>query len=270
MESNQYKNKEIKKVITPAVLNKAIFRSLFLQESFNYERMQACGWLYSLVPGLELIHTDKEDLAKSMKMHLEFFNTHPFLVNFIQGVVLAMEENKEDISTIRGFKVATMGPLGGIGDSIFWLTVLPIAGGIGASFATQGNVLGPILFFVIFFGVQMILRYFLGHYGYKLGVTAISTLKENTERFSRAATIVGVLVVGALVASYININVVKTIQVGAASVAIQEVLDKIIPKFLPIVYTFTMYKLIKRKVSATSLILLTVVLGVALHYLGIL
>lgn len=107
--------------LTPApqldkkTLNKMIWRFLFLQASFNYERMQASGWLYSILPGLEKIHTNKKELAASMSHNLEFFNTHPFLVNFEMGIVLSLEQNNTDIPTIRAVRVAAMGPLGGIG-----------------------------------------------------------------------------------------------------------------------------------------------------------
>lgn len=269
--NNKYVDQEKRKVIDNSLLNKMIIRSLFLQSSFNYERMQACGWLYSILPGLKAIHKNEEDLKKSMKLHLEFFNTHPFLVNFIQGIVLAMEENKEDIDTIRGIKVATMGPLGGIGDSIFWLTVLPISAGIGASFALQGEIAGPIIFLIMFNAIQMGLRWFLMYYSYKNGVAAIATLKENTQRISRSATIVGITVVGALIASYININIQTVITAGQATVSLQTgVIDMIMPKLLPVLYTFGMLALIKRKVSPIYLVFITLAIGIVGKYLGIL
>ena len=77
-----------------------------------------------------------------MKMHMEFINVHPFDVTFLSGLVLAMEQNKEKISTIRAVKVALMGPLGGIGDALFWLTLLPICAGIGASLALRAACSG--------------------------------------------------------------------------------------------------------------------------------
>ena len=104
MESNAYADQTKEKVITAKDLNKMAWRGLFVQASFNYERMQACGWLYSIIPGLKKIHKNKDDMSKSMMMHMEFFNTHPFLVTFIEGIVIAMEENKENIDTIRGIK----------------------------------------------------------------------------------------------------------------------------------------------------------------------
>ena len=103
MEYNdtQYTDLSPSEPLDQKTLNKMVWRSLFLQASFNYERMQAGGWLYSILPGLEKIHTNKEDLSKSMEHNLEFFNTHPFLINFVMGIILSLEQNKVDIPTIR-------------------------------------------------------------------------------------------------------------------------------------------------------------------------
>lgn len=109
VDADTYQDQSKEKVLTSKDLMRMAWRSLFLQASFNYERMQANGWLYSIMPSLRKVHKNEEDLKKSMAMHLEFFNTHPFLVTFISGLVLAMEESKERISTIRAIKVATMG-----------------------------------------------------------------------------------------------------------------------------------------------------------------
>ena len=99
MASNatHYNNLTPAKPLDKATLNKMVFRSLNLQASFNYERMQAAGWLYCILPGLEKIHGDnKEDLKLSMEHNLEFFNTHPFLVTFVMGIILSLEQQKAD------------------------------------------------------------------------------------------------------------------------------------------------------------------------------
>ena len=119
MESNTYKDLNPAPQLDQKTLNKMVWRSLFLQASFNYERMQAAGWLYGILPGLEKIHTNKDDLSASMKHNLDFFNTHPFLVTFVMGIILSLEQQKTDIQTIRSVRVAAMGPLGGIGDALF-------------------------------------------------------------------------------------------------------------------------------------------------------
>ena len=270
-EISTYEDTSGEQVITKKELHKMVWRSFFLQASFNYERMQACGWLYGMLPALEKIHKNKNDLAKSMKLHMEFFNTHPFLVTFIMGIVAAMEQNKEDQETIRGIKVATMGPLGGIGDALFWLTALPITAGIGAALAMDGNVLGPIIFLVLFNLIHFGLRFGLMNYGYSTGVRAIQSLKENTKLVSRAATIVGLTVVGALIASYISLKLPVVITAGQAKVALQaDVLDKVLPNMLPFAYTILMYYLLKKNFSPVKLIGLTVVIGLAGKICGVL
>ncbi len=269
-----YKDTSITKAIQKKDLNRMVWRSLLLQASFNYERMQACGWLYGLLPGLKKIHKNKEDLSQSMKEHMEFFNTHPFLVTFIMGIVLAMEENKEDRDTIRAIKVATMGPLGGIGDALFWLTALPICVGIGASLAMEGSIAGPIVFLVLFNALHFFLRFFLMNYGYNTGVKAIASLKEQTKKISHAASIVGLTVVGGLIASMVNLQTTLVITAGKASVNLQaDVLDKVMPNMLALGYTLLMYKLLKKGYSPIKLIGLTVLLGLVAkaieHFVGI-
>ena len=272
MESSAaYVDRTQEKVITQKDLNRMTWRSLFLQASFNYERMQACGWLYGLIPGLKKIHRDKDDLSKSMSMHMEFFNTHPFLVTFIMGIVIAMEENKEHPDAIRAIKVATMGPLGGIGDALFWMTLLPISAGIGASMAMQGNIAGPFVFLIIFNIVHFALRFGLMNYGYNTGVKAMDTLKTSTESISRAASILGLTVVGGLIASFVNLTTPIVIQTKGSEVVLQELLDgQVMPKLLPLVYTLLMYRLMKKDLSPVKLILITVIVGIVGHLIGIL
>jgi PTS system N-acetylgalactosamine-specific IID component len=272
MESNTaYIDRSTEKVITQKDLNKMTWRSLFLQASFNYERMQAGGWLYGLIPGLKKIHKNKDDLSKSMSMHMEFFNTHPFLVTFIMGIVIAMEENKEHPDTIRAIKVATMGPLGGIGDALFWMTLLPISAGIGASMAVQGNIAGPFVFLIIFNIVHFALRFGLMNYGYNTGVKAMDSLKANTENISRGASILGLTVVGGLIASFINLTTPIVIKTKGSEVVLQEMLDaQVMPKLLPLVYALLMYRLLKKDLSPVMLILITIVVGIVGHLIGIL
>lgn len=137
VNENVYEDQSIGAELTKKDINRVAWRSMLLQASFNYERMQASGWLYGLLPALKKIHTNKRDLARAMKGHMGFFNTHPFLVTFVIGIILAMERSKQDVNSIQSTKIAVGAPLGGIGDAMFWLTLLPICGGIGASLATR-------------------------------------------------------------------------------------------------------------------------------------
>ncbi|CAJ1884699.1 PTS system mannose-specific EIID component [Aeromonas dhakensis] len=258
-----YEDQQLGAELTRQDINRFAWRSLLLQASFNYERMQASGWLYGLLPALQKIHTNPRDLSRAMKGHMGFFNTHPFLVTFVMGIVLAMERSKQNVNSIQSTKIAVGAPLGGIGDAMFWLTLLPICGGIGADLALQGSIMGAVVFFLLFNLVHFGLRFGLAHYAYRMGVAAIPLIKANTRKVGHAASIVGMTVIGALVATYVRLGTTLEITAGDAVVKLQaDVLDKLMPAFLPLLYTLAMYGLIRRGWSPLRLIVITVVLGI--------
>ena len=273
MASNatQYNNLTPAKPLDKKTLNRMVRRSLNLQASFNYERMQAAGWLYCILPGLMKIHGDnEEDLKTSMQHNLEFFNTHPFLVTFVMGIVLSLEQQKADINMIRSVRVAAMGPLGGIGDAIFWFTLVPITAGITANMAINGSLAGPILFLLIFNAVQMLVRFGLMNWSYKLGSQAIEILTANAKEFTRAASMLGVFVVGALTSNYGGTTIALTIENGESPIVIQSILDGVLPKLIPLAITLGLYVLIQKKGwSPVKCIALLLVVGLVGAFIGL-
>lgn len=273
MASNatQYNNLTPAQTLDKKTLNKMVWRSLNLQGSFNYERMQAAGWLYSILPGLEKIHGDnEEDLKISMGHNLEFFNTHPFLVTFVMGIVLSLEQQKADIGTIRAVRVAAMGPLGGIGDAIFWFTLVPITAGITANMAINGSIAGPILFLLIFNIVQFGVRFWLMYWSYNMGTKAIEMLTANAKEFTRAASMLGVFVVGALTSNYGGTTIALTIENGESPIVIQSILDGVLPKLIPLTITLLLFFLLKKKGwTPVRCILLLLVIGLVGALIGL-
>ncbi len=261
------------KVLDKKDITKLAFMSMFLQASFNYERMQAGGFLCSQLPALKKIYKDdKEGLSAAMKDNLEFINTHPNLVGFLMGLLISMEEAHADRNTIKGLKLALFAPIAGIGDAIFWFTILPIVAGISASMAIEGSIVGPIIFFLTYV-VIYILRFVWTHLGYNLGTKAVGTIVEGAERIGKAATILGCTVIGALIASYVNISVALEIPVNEAKTVLvqQDFFDKIFPNILSIGYVFLMYYFLKqKKVSPVVLIVATFVVAIVCSFFGIL
>lgn len=273
MESNNTQELEQKHVLTKKDMTKLGIRSVFLQASFNYERMQAGGWLYSMLPFLKKIYKDdKKGLSEAMKDNLDFINTSPPLVPLLMGLLLSLEEGREPRSTIKGLKLALFGPMAGIGDAIFWFTVLPIVAGITASFASNGSLIGPIIFFLVYLGI-FLLRIFWAQMGYALGTKAIVKIKENSEVLSVAASVLGITVIGGLIATYIKINLLPEISISAEhAISLQkDFFDHIFPNILPLGYTFLMYYLLKnKKMSPVVLILSTFIIAIVFSFLGIL
>lgn len=252
--------------LTPApqldkkTLNKMVWLSCFLQASFNYERMQACGWLWGMLPGLQKIHTNKEDLKASMAHNLDFLNTHPFLVTFVMGIVLSLEQNKADTATIRSVRISAAGPLGGIGDALFWLTLVPITAGLTANMAMEGQIIGAVLFLIIFNAVQFAVRFGLMYWSYGLGTKAVTLLTSSAKEFTRAASILGIFVVGGLIANYGGTSL--RIVVGDPAINIQGLLDGVLPKLIPLLITLGIYVLIKKCWTPVKCIILILVVGI--------
>ena len=269
MESNQnlrYVDTTPASRVSKKTLTKMIWRSCQLQAAFNYERMQSAGWLWAMLPGLQEIHTNKDDLATSMTHNMDFINTHPFAVTFVMGIVLSMEQLKTACQTIRSVRISVAAPLGGIGDALFWYTLVPITAGLTANMAINGSFVGPILYFIILFGCEMALRYGLMYWSYNLGMKAVSMMTEYAQEFTHAASVLGVFVVGDLIANYGGgTRLGITIANGESPIVIQNYLDMILPCLLPLLLTLLMFFLIKKKgwtpVKCIGLILVIGIVG---------
>ncbi len=254
------------------------WRSTLLQGSWNYERMQNGGWAFSLIPAIKKLYKTKEDRAAALTRHLEFFNTHPYVASPILGVTLALEEERAngtpvDDITIQGVKVGMMGPLAGIGDSFIWGTLRIIATGVGLSLANQGNILGPILFLLIFNLPAQGLRYYLMNAGYKLGSGFLAKIQQNglMAKLTYAASVLGLMVVGGMTAENVSISFPLKFGSGNEATTLNDVFNNIMPGLMPLLFTLLVYYLLKKKnVKTTTLLLICVVIGLFGAFFGIL
>ena len=263
--------KESNKVLTKKDITYLALRSFFVVIMFNYQRMMAPGMTFMQIPALKKIHKNKEDLAAALTDNMEFINTHPNFCGFLCGLLLSLEEAKEDRSVIRGVKTALFAPLAGIGDAFFWFTLLPIMAGICGSFAMSGNILGPILFFVVYMLV-FFLRIPLTHFGNNLGTKSLGKIGEHAAIISRCASIMGITIIGGLIATYVSLGVSIAIPLSEGfTLDLQTgVLDLIFPHLLPALYVGLLYYLLKKKnVSPVALITGTFVVVLLGAFIGI-
>lgn len=191
---------------------KVWWRHQFLQGSWNYERMQNGGWCYSIIPAIKKLYTNKDDQIAALKRHMEFYNTHPYVSAPVMGVTLALEEDRAngapvDDAAIQGVKVGMMGPLAGVGDPVFWYTVRPLLGALGASLAMSGNIAGPIIFFVAWNVIRMAFMWYTQEFGYQLGTSITKDLSGGLlGKITEGASILGMFVIGALVERWVSIS----------------------------------------------------------------
>ena len=273
---------ETAKKLTNGDLRSMYWRSTFLLGSFNFERMQSMGFCVTMMPAIRRLYSKKEDQAAALKRHLEFFNTQPWIGSAIMGVTAAMEEERAngapiDDGAISGVKVGLMGPLAGVGDPIYWGTARIILAALGASLALEnGNILGPILFFVGINLIRVITRWYSMQYGYQKGTEIVQDMEGGQlQKLTTGASILGLFVMGGLVARWASLKIPLEIaryknQAGEEVVTtVQSVLDDLLPNLVPLLLTFLCMYLLKKKVSAIAIILVMFVVGVAGRYAGI-
>ncbi|SKA79952.1 PTS system, mannose-specific IID component [Clostridium sp. USBA 49] len=265
IKNSEVKNPNEKLKLTKKDLRNVFIRSNFHQASWNFERMQALGYCFAMVPVIKRLYKGEERKA-AMKRHLEFFNTQPFVTAPILGVTAAMEEERAngapiDDGAINGIKIGLMGPLAGVGDPIFWGTLRPVVAALGASIALTGSIAGPILFFVIFNAIRLAIRWIGVNYGYKKGTDIVKDMSGNRlQKLTEGASILGLFVMGALVSKWTTVNIPLeisriTMQDGKVAVTtVQDILNQLMPGLVPLLLTFLCMNLLKKKVNAIWII----------------
>ena len=286
-------------------------RSTFLQGSWNYERMQNGGWAFSIIPAIKKLYKTEEERSAALKRHLEFFNTHPYVASPVIGVTLALEEERAngaevDDAAIQGVKVGMMGPLAGVGDPVFWFTVRPILGALGASLAMTGNIMGPILFFVLWNVIRWGFMWYTQEFGYKAGAKITEDLSGGLlQKVTKGASILGMFILGSLVQRWVSISfqpVVSKVSLsdgayidwgklpeGAKGIqqafeqyasglsltqtkitTLQNNLDSFIPGLVPLLLTLFCMWLLKKNVSPIIIIIALFLVGIGGHLIGLL
>ena len=287
-------------------------RHQFLQGSWNFERMQNGGWCFSMIPAIKRLYKSKDEQAAALKRHMEFYNTHPYVSAPVIGVTLALEEDRAngapiDDAAIQGVKVGMMGPLAGVGDPVFWFTLRPILGALGASLALTGSIMGPLLFFFAWNIIRVAFLWYTQEFGYKVGGSIAKDLSGGLlGKVTEGASILGMFIIGALVERWVSIKftpVVSTVtqsagayidwaklpsgadgikealtmysNIGATALDVNKVttlqanLDQLIPGLAAVGLTLLCCKLLKKKVSPIVIILALFAVGIIGRVIGI-
>lgn len=257
-------------------LRRVFWRSFQMEFSWNYERQMNLAFVYALIPVLKKLYPQKAELATALKRHLVFFNTTPHIVTLLLGITTAMEEknsqqNEMDGTAIDNVKASLMGPLAGLGDSFFWGTLRLIATGIGTSLALQGNILGPILFLLVFNVPHILVRWLFTRWGYVLGTGVLHRVQKSgmMESLTYGASIIGLMVVGAMAASMINITVPLSFGAGEAKTEVQGIIDNIMPCLLPLISFGVVYWMLGRKVKPLTIIGGMALVGILGSWIGL-
>ena len=236
--------------ITRKDFRKMFWRSFTLLGSYNFERMEALGFNYSIMHILKKIYRDDPQGYKdSLKRHMEVFNMTVAPSTFVMGITVAMEEQyKEnrsvDPNSINAVKTALMGPLSGIGDTFFWGIFRILAAAIGISFASQGNIIAPFVFLLLYNVPHFLVRYFGAFIGYRNGSDFLNKIQQSGQMslFTFCAGIVGVMAVGSMIATQIALTSPLQFTISGSTIVLQEYLDQIMPQMLPLIAVLIVFR----------------------------
>lgn len=251
---------------------KAFWRwTFFSHANYNYERLEATGLVHAFKHVIKKLYGDDEQEYKAcIKRHMQFFNTEPHIGGVIPGIVLAMEEERANGApitddAINGVKTGLMGPFAGIGDTLWQGTLTPILLAFGISLGSQGNLLGPVIYTLLMFGIMWPVAYFCWMKGYELGKDGIEKILggNQLQMLITGASAMGAIVLGALSSQFVTVHCSAIIKIGSMKMNVQEtVFDALFLGILPLGVTlFTLYLLKNRKMKATTVMIILVLLG---------
>ena len=259
-----------------ATLNKMFVLSHSVFLGFNMTTMEANGFTVTMSPAIEEIYADdSEGKREAYRRHQSFFNTHAVAFNFIAGLVYALERDlkagKVTPGVIDAAKASLMGPTAGMFDSLFFNCLRVIGAGVAMGLCAQGNALGVLAFILIYGVSQSVLKFILVRLGYTLGISAIDAVFESglMQVAAKAASILGLIMVGAMTATTVNVPLAWTLGSGDTAVVIGDLLDGIYPGILSIAIVMVCMWLTKKGVRPLQIILGIIAIARLGAFLGV-
>ena len=197
------------------------------------------------------------------------FNTEQQLGAIAPGILIGVEEsvaNKEITPDVaESIKVALIGPTSAIGDSLWVATIIPLLLTITMTITNIGNIflyLGPLLYAVGYPVLTSIMSWRLWNVGYSTGIGFMKKFMKSgkLELITKTMTILGLIVVGALIASFVSLSI---------PVNVDDMINAIFPNLLPLLLTIGVYRLYaKKKKSPLFIMGFILVIAILLTIIG--
>lgn len=279
------------KKISEKTLRKSFLNWFFFNGcSQQAESMLGMAFGQSMAPVIEELYDKKEEKSEALKRHIALYNSESQVGSIVNGIVCGLEEaNANGASSpelISSVKVALIGPSSAIGDSLWVATIIPILLTIALSISqTSQNMswLGALLYMIVYPVGTFILSWSLFKLGYRSGLEGMQNFMSDgkLDKLTNAMTVLGLIVVGALTASFVNmvmpIQIVRDVFDATQGVVLKSqvifnadvMLNNIFPKLLPFGLTLAVFYLYtKKKWSPLKLMGLILVLAAILTALG--
>lgn len=239
------------------------------QLGWNYERMMNVAYLHAILPILQKLYgNNQEELIEMLEMENQFYNTSPFLSAFITGIDLSIQskDGKKSKEAVAALKTSMMGPFAAIGDSLFGAVIPTILGSLAAYMGLKGNPLGVIIWLLTAI-IIWALRYYELPLAYNQGEKLISGVGNLLNSLTDAATLLGIVVIGGLIPTVVNVICPLTIKIGKKSLDLQTgMFDQILPALIPIILVSIAYWLLGKKNMTSTKVIWIFLIGSILCY----
>lgn len=242
-------NQQQKKLARKEHIKTALRWSFIGSNNINYGTLQGTGYAWAVHDTLRKIYPDDDEFVEAMEVEYEYFNTTPYVAPVIIGADVAMQEQQglESLEAVRSIKTSLMGPLAGVGDSILWVLYPTIMGSIGGYLALEGNPIGAIIWIILNIAL-VYLRIKAYDLGYNSGMRLITDLADQLTTFTDAASVMGLTVVGSLIASAVKVYTPVEFTFGEVTLGLQEqIFDAILPGILSVLLVLVVYWLMEKK-----------------------
>ncbi|TCL60182.1 PTS system mannose/fructose/sorbose family transporter subunit IID [Allofournierella massiliensis] len=281
---------EVTKKISPKTLKKSFLTWFFFNGcSQQAESMLGMAFGHAMSPVIDELYDTKEEKAEALQRNITLFNTEAQVGSICNGIVCGLEESKANkqctSEVIDSVKVALIGPTSAIGDSLWVATIIPILLTICMSISQANQAIswmGAVLYMIVYPIGTFLLSWWLFRLGYRSGLTGMQSMMSSgrLDQLTNAMTILGLIVTGALTASYVSfplpIQIVKDvfdastgeILEGVVLFNADDMLNGIFPHLLPLLLTLGVYYLYAKK-KWSPLKLMGVILVLALAVTGI-
>ena len=225
---------EKKEIMTPKDYRSIFWRSFTIQGSWSFDKMMAYGYMYAIEKPLRKIYPNDDDFYAALKRHTETFNVTPHVSPFLMTLGVAMEEENAKSET---FDTSS------------------INNGIGL--AKSGNILGAVIYFLLYTAIHFITKILGGKYGYKMGTKFLENSEENhlMDKLSMGASILGMTVIGAMIGTMVSLQTTLSFTLAGTETTLQSIFDQIFPGILPLGATFLCVALFNKNVKTIYIIL---------------
>lgn len=123
----------------------ALLRLLAVQGAWSYERMQGIGMGWASLPVLRRLFPDAPDRRQAaVARAAAFFNANPYLTPTALGAAARAEADGLPGGQIERLRTALCGPLGALGDRLFWTGVVPGLSALAVALVALGAGAWPV------------------------------------------------------------------------------------------------------------------------------